>query len=122
MPDEWFAVYRSTTGDLVSTGTVVATDEELAAAGFEKKPIPDPSTLIRKSWDPTTRDYKDLPPEPPFIINNTQTAISNKALNIDTLAGTLKSVTDEQKRRDLKSIQALSFEIEELAAIALDKL
>jgi hypothetical protein len=39
MAEQWYAVYDEKSGELVSTGTVVADDKHLKANGLKKKKI-----------------------------------------------------------------------------------
>lgn len=63
MADQWYAVYRASDGELVSSGTVVANP---LPAGLVKKRIAGPPA--ERLWDVDTLTLVDAPqvePEPP---------------------------------------------------------
>ena len=55
-----FAVYETATGRLVSTGTVVAADEELTARGMSKLEVESADGV----WNPETLAFDPAPPTP----------------------------------------------------------
>ncbi len=58
----WTAIYDATTGVLISVGTVVASNEVIAAKGHEALTLGfDPRTSA-KQWNTTTREYDDVVP------------------------------------------------------------
>lgn len=58
----WFAVYRIDTGGLVSVGSSVVTDSELATRGLAKKVFADRPDQGDVEWDERTKDFVPLPP------------------------------------------------------------
>lgn len=50
--DDWYAIYEEATGRLVSSGTVIATDDELKANGLVAMPIK--AAPGRCEWDEKT--------------------------------------------------------------------
>lgn len=68
MTEQWYAVVKSD-GELVSTGTVIADDKELAAQGFHKIAI-DGAPGIR-IWDVATQTFVD-PPVPNTVLPKVQ--------------------------------------------------
>jgi len=68
MLDQWYAIV-DINGELISTGTVIATDEELNENGYHKIPIAgNPVGLI---WDINTQSFVD-PPIPNTILPKVQ--------------------------------------------------
>ena len=64
MAVEWYAIVDGD-GDLISTGTVIATPEELAAQGYHALLLPgDPNGLL---WDKATQSFV-APPIPNTIL------------------------------------------------------
>lgn len=51
MSEQWYAIYDEKTGELVSTGTVVADDKHLKANGLKKKKI-DKQPDEKHVWHP----------------------------------------------------------------------
>ena len=61
----WFAVYKKTTGRLISTGQVVAPDSVLIAAGAAKLTLAFNPQVPEKQWNEITRQFDDVvPPKP----------------------------------------------------------
>lgn len=56
----WFAVYRTSDGELISTGTAVASAEKLAARGYAFIEIGFQPPLPGKQWDKAARNFVDV--------------------------------------------------------------
>lgn len=61
MADTWFAVYDDATGELVSTGTVVADDATLAARGLVKRVLATNPQVRTSRWNKDKRDFGTVP-------------------------------------------------------------
>ena len=61
MAEEWFAVVKSASGELVSVGTVLG---EKLDGRLETVPIPRRPNWSLDLWDPTLRALVPRPPEP----------------------------------------------------------
>ena len=57
----WFAVYEDATGRLVSLGTVVAADSDLANRGLTAKALAFDPRVETKRWNAARRDFNDVP-------------------------------------------------------------
>lgn len=62
--DTWYAVVDGS-GDLISTGTSVADNTTLAAAGYSVITLA--SNPTGQVWNPSTRTFSAPPPPPPVI-------------------------------------------------------
>lgn len=63
----WFAVYQKRDGRLVSTGQVVAPDDELKRRGLEKFALAFNPQAPEKQWNEGTRSFDDVVPSKPGI-------------------------------------------------------
>ncbi|MDF2969697.1 MAG: hypothetical protein K0R61_147 [Microvirga sp.] len=57
----WYAVYRTSDGELRSVGTVLASPEELSAAGLTAVQLAD-QPAQNSRWDQATRTFVSVPP------------------------------------------------------------
>lgn len=57
---DWYAVYKTDTGELVSTGTSVGSPEELAERGFASVVLD--AAPGDRVWNPTNLDFDPAPP------------------------------------------------------------
>jgi len=67
MASDWFAVYESATGRLVSTGTVVARDAELTKRGLVKKALAFDPQVPTRQWNESTQDFDVVVPPKPRV-------------------------------------------------------
>ncbi len=63
---DWFAVHRISNGELVSTGTVLAPDDDLTRRGLAKINL-GPTHPEGGVWNPSTLVFDPTPAEPPDV-------------------------------------------------------
>jgi len=63
----WFAVYESATGRLVSTGTVVASAADLSRRGLVSKALAFDPQVPERQWNESTQDFDVVVPPKPRV-------------------------------------------------------
>lgn len=58
----WYAIYRDSDGELISLGTVIAPDKDLARKGFVKRALAYDPRVRTKQWNVSTKDFDDVTP------------------------------------------------------------
>ena len=61
--EQWYAIYRTSTGRLESLGTVVADDSYLASNGLTKMALASAPNFDIEMWDEALRAFVPRPPK-----------------------------------------------------------